>query len=77
MQNSAISFSICVDNNLSRINKTINLLSGNYSVKYNEGLELLTIRHYDDKTIQKLTANKKVLVEQKSRHTARFVMKIH
>ena len=77
MQNSAISFSICVDNNSSRINKTINLLSGNYSVKYNDGLELLTIRHYDDKTIQKLTTNKKVLVEQKSRHTARFVMKIH
>ena len=77
MQNSAISFSICVDNNSSRINKTINLLSGNYTVKYNDGLELLTIRHYDDKTIQKLTANKEVLVEQKSRHTARFVMKIH
>jgi aspartate kinase len=77
MQNSAISFSICVDNNSSRINKTINLLSGNYTVKYNDGLELLTIRHYDDKTIQKLTTNKEVLVEQKSRHTARFVMKIH
>jgi len=77
MQNSAISFSICVDNHSARINKIINLLAGNYSVKYNNGLELLTIRHYDDKTIQKLTINKEVLVEQKSRHTARFVMKIH
>ena len=77
MQNSAISFSICVDNDSFSINKILNTLSGNYSVKYNDGLELLTIRHYDDNTIQKLTTNKEVLVEQKSRHTARFVMKIH
>ena len=77
MQNSAISFSICVDNDSFRINKILNTLSGNYSVKYNDGLELLTIRHYDEQTIQKLTTNKEVLVEQKSRHTARFVMKIN
>lgn len=77
MQNSAISFSVCVDNDSTRINKILNVLSENYSVRYNDGLELLTIRHYDDKTIQKLIANKEVLVEQKSRHTARFVMKIH
>ena len=77
MQNSAISFSICVDNDSSPINKILKILSVNYSVKYNDGLELLTIRHYDDKTIQKLTLNKEVLVEQKSRHTARFVMKIN
>ncbi len=77
MQNSAISFSVCADNHTGRINKILNALSDNYSIKYNEGLELLTIRHYDDKTIQQLRADKEVLVEQKSRHTARFVMKIH
>jgi len=76
MQNSAISFSVCVDNYTSRINKMLKALSNSYSIKYNDGLELLTIRHYDDKTIQQLIANKEVLVEQKSRHTARFVMKI-
>ena len=76
MQNSAISFSVCLDNYASRINKMLKELSNSYSIKYNDGLELLTIRHYDDKTIQQLIANKEVLVEQKSRHTARFVMKI-
>jgi len=77
MQNSAISFSVCVDNVPNRIKKIIGTLSENYSVKYNDGLELLTIRHYDNDTIQKLITNKEVLVEQKSRHTARFVMKIN
>ena len=77
MQNSAISFSVCADNHTGRINKILKALSDSYSIKYNEGLELLTIRHYDDKTIQQLRADKEVLVEQKSRHTARFVMKIH
>ena len=77
MQNSAISFSACVDNYSNRINKMIDSLSKNYSIKYNVSLELLTIRHYDDTTINKLIANKEVLVEQKSRHTGRFVMKIN
>jgi len=77
MQNSAISFSVCVDNDSNRIDKILEMLSESYSVKYNDGLELLTIRHYDDATIQKLITDKEVLVEQKSRHTARFVMKIN
>ncbi len=41
----------------------------------NKGLELVTIRHYDQSTINRVTTDKEILVEQKSRQTARFVMK--
>ena len=75
MQNSAISFSMCVDQDERRIKQLRELLQANYEVKYNEGLELLTMRHYDDSIIKKLTEDKEVLVEQRSRQTLRLVLR--
>ena len=75
MQNSALSFSILLD--LLKINKEdiLNRFQSDYNIKYNEGLELITIRHYDEDTISKMTKGKVILVEQKTRETARFVVK--
>lgn len=75
MQNSAISFSVCVDFDKQKTMLLIDELSKDYKILYNDNLELVTIRHYDDKTIKRVTENKKIIVEQKSRNTARFVMK--
>jgi aspartate kinase len=44
-------------------------------VKYNTGLELVTIRHYDQPTIDRVTVNKDILLEEKTRHTVQMVMK--
>jgi len=46
-----------------------------FVVHYNEGLELMTIRYYNDEVISQMTANRTVLVAQKTRTTARFLMK--
>ena len=75
MQNSALSFSILLD--ILKINKEdiLNRFQSDYNIKYNEGLELITIRHYDEETISKMTKGKVILVEQKTRETARFVVK--
>jgi len=75
MQNSALSFSILLDH--LKINKEgiLNRFQSDYNIKYNEGLELITIRHYDEETISKMTKGKVILVEQKTRETARFVVK--
>ncbi len=75
MQNAAISFSVCVDFDQQKTLPLIELLRKDYKVLYNENLELVTIRHYDDKTIERVTGNKTIIVEQKSRNTARFVMR--
>lgn len=75
MQNSAISFSICIDFNPFTTQKFIEELQKKYQVLYNQNLELVTVRHYDDATIKRVTENKQILVEQKSRNTARLVMK--
>lgn len=73
MQNSALSFSVSVDMNEDKLPVLIKKLQENYKVKYNENCELVTIRHYDQKTIDMVTANKEILVEQKSRFTARMI----
>lgn len=74
MQNSAISFSICFDENPDKLHRLITALSGEFRVKYNQGLELITIRHYNQKTIDKVVNKRKILLEQKSRLTVQLVV---
>lgn len=74
MQNSAVSFSFCCDKNRVDINKIVDHFEDQYIVKYNEPLELVTIRHYDDETIKRVTVDKKVILEQKTRQTARLIL---
>jgi aspartate kinase len=75
MLNSAISFSVSVDNDDAKIEQLIKDLSETFKVKYNKGLELVTIRYYNQQTIDRVIINKDVLLEVKSRHTCQIVMK--
>lgn len=74
MQNSAISFSVCIDEEASKTESLIQELQKEFKVLYNSGLELLTIRNYDQQTINKLIENKTVLMEQRSRNTVQMVL---
>lgn len=74
MQNSALSFSICVNQDEIRVASLIEALNPDYQVLYNEPVTLITIRHYTEPVINQLTVRKKILVEQRSRSTARFVV---
>ncbi len=75
MQNSALDFSILLDRNKVNPDQILEMFNDIYEVRYNEGLELVTIRHYDDETLARVTENKDILLEQKTRQTARLVMK--
>lgn len=75
MLNSAISFSVSIDEDAEKLQKLIEELSVHYKVKYNTGLELVTIRYYNQQTIDRVTVNKNILLEVKSRHTCQIVMK--
>jgi aspartate kinase len=75
MQNSAISFSISVDNDARKLPDLIKTLQKKYRVLYNDNLELITIRYYDQATIDRVTVDKKVLLEVKSRYTVQLVVK--
>jgi aspartate kinase len=74
MQNSAVAFSVAVDDT-PRSRALIASLAVPYDVRYNDGCDLITVRHFDEATLAALTAGREVLVEQRSRNTARFVVK--
>ena len=73
MQNSAVSFSVCVDNDSQKILPLISELKEGFKVQYNDQLTLCTIRHYDQAAIDKVVNKKNILLEQKSRQTIQFV----
>lgn len=75
MQNSAISFSVSIDNDERKIPALLEKLGNDYRILYNNGLELITIRHYDQATIERVTINKSILLEVKSRNTVQMVVK--
>jgi len=75
MQNTAISFTICVGNVPDRIETFIKAISDEFKVKIQQGLELITIRHYNQETIDSLKKGKMVLFEERIRNTMHMVVK--
>ena len=75
MQNSALSFSICFDYHQTKVERLIKSLQDNYTIKYNDQAELITIRHYDNESLRKILHHKKILIEQRNRTTYQLVLK--
>jgi aspartate kinase len=75
MQNSAISFSFCVDFWESKVALLIEKLQQNFEVFYNTGLTLITIKNYDQSTFETYRKKKGVLMEQSSRSTLQVLVK--
>lgn len=77
MQNSAISYSVCFDTIQKHLlQKLIKDLSPSYSIKYNNNLRLITIRRYSEDAINDLIQDKEIIIEQRSRLTAQFLVKL-
>ena len=74
MQQSAISFTVCFDENEMRFNKLLSLLQDKFECRFNEKLLLITIRHYDQLTINAVLKGREPKAEQRSRTTAQFVV---
>jgi len=75
IQNSAISFSVCLEDKFGNFNELKNILSKKFKVSYNENVSLYTIRHFDEKAAKMIEKDKTVLVKQVSRETMQLVTK--
>lgn len=75
MQNAAISFSCCIDNNPEKIEQLIKTLHHDFKLAYNEGLELLTVRYFKNGLLEELSNGRTVLLEQKSLVTVQRILK--
>lgn len=75
MQNSAISFVACVDNDSIKIERLIADLEVYYKILKNEDVQLLTLRHGTQSTMEEITKGRVTMLEQKTRNTVRVVLK--
>ncbi len=75
IQNSAISFSVCVDNKFGRLEEFLEHLEGKFKVVCHQGVSLYTIRHFTPEAINSLENGREVLLEQRGRETVQLVVK--
>jgi aspartate kinase len=75
IQNSAISFSVCVDNKFGKLEALLNLLKSRFKVVHHEGVSLYTIRHFDTEALTSLQNGKEILLEQRGKETVQLVVK--
>jgi aspartate kinase len=75
IQNAAISFVACVDNQPEKLESLLQALNKEYDVKRNENLFLFTVRHYTQHVLKEELKNRTVLLTQKTRQTIQLVVK--
>lgn len=74
MQNSAMTFSICIDDS-EKADLLIELMKSKYKIMYNDGIQLVTIRHYNEAIIKDFLSKHQLILEQRSRSTIQLVLK--
>jgi aspartate kinase len=75
MQNSAISFSVCVNDIDDKVLRFIEQIDKDFKVILDRGLQLITVRHYTEPVLQNLLNGKIVMLEERSRGTVQVVVK--
>lgn len=75
IQNSAISFSVCLDNKFNGLQPMLDKLKRRFNVVCHEDVSLYTIRHFDDNAVKSLQNGRSVLVEQRGKETVQLVVK--
>lgn len=74
IQNSAISFSVCINNKFGRLDDLVKNLNTKFKVDVNENVNLYTVRHFNQSSIDKIKNNgKKILLEQRANQVVQFV----
>ena len=74
IQNSAISFSVCVDNRFKRLEELLEVLEQKYKVTAVFDVSLYTVRHFDEPSILALQKDKEILLEQRGKETVQLVV---
>ncbi|MEE3034721.1 MAG: aspartate kinase [Bacteroidota bacterium] len=75
IQNSAISFAVCINDKYSKLKELVSELNLKFKVEVKENVSLHTIRHFDDSSIKEIKeSGKKILLEQRTFETAQFIL---
>src|SRR5690606_35573932 len=75
IQNSAISFSVCIEDKFGHFVRVLEQLKDKFKITYNENVDLYTIRHVTNQAAQLVMKDKTVLLKQVNRDTMQLVTK--
>ncbi|OIQ37511.1 MAG: aspartate kinase [Bacteroidetes bacterium MedPE-SWsnd-G1] len=73
IQNSALSFSVCIEDKYNTFKQFYNELKDEFKISYNSNVTLYTIRHFDDASIERIVKGKNVYLKQSSRETIQII----
>lgn len=73
IQNSAISFSICLNDKYDQIDNLLKNLKEKFKIEVFKNTSLYTIRHFDEKSIEVVSKGKKLLLEQRTEKTVKLI----
>jgi aspartate kinase len=75
MQNSALKFVICINNDKRKLPQIIEQLEAEFKVSYETGLELITIRYFDESTIERVMINKDLIMEHRDKKNIQLIVR--
>jgi aspartate kinase len=74
MQNTALSCSLCLDDNPLLLAQLRDQLQGQFLLRYNQGLQLITIRYYTQDIIDRIVGSRTILLQQRTRTTTQLII---
>ena len=75
IQNSAISFSVCIDDKFNNFNAFYDELKNAFKITFYANVTLFTIRHFDKKAVEKVENNGEIMLKQVNKETTQIVIK--
>ena len=74
IQNSAISFSVCIDNKFKNFDAFYNVLKKEFKIEVHKGVDLYTVRHFNNKAVASIEEKGKSLLTQVNKETIQIVL---
>lgn len=75
MHNSAVNFSVSIDDTGNNVAALLDDLQARYDVEYQKGLELITIRYYNQETVDRVLVQKEIIMELKDSYTCQLLVR--
>ena len=75
IQNSAISFSVCVYDKFNRLKELLSILKATFKVECVENVNLFTIRHFDEKSSDEILKNNELILEQRTDDVLQLIVR--
>jgi aspartate kinase len=75
VQTGAVSINICADHEEPKISEAMEEMKQDYSILFNDGVEMLTVRHCTDEAALMVAGTREVFLSQRTRNTVRMVVR--